>query len=232
MPNYFELRNVPVETFAGYTIPGWLSAELAGIGRETRILDFGCGWGQLITALKQSGFGSAAGADIEPAALAHCRDKGHVVYDLRSPDEFYDGLRGTFDLIVSMHVLEHIPKADVITELRRLRELLTPSGRLVVAVPNAQSFTGPYWAYEDFTHQTLYTTGSISFVLRAAGFREVRFLDVQCTAGIGPIARLCRRVTWRLYDAWYRSMCRLMASWTHIGSPNIYSYEIKVVATA
>ncbi|MGC9101323.1 MAG: hypothetical protein ACP5HC_08750 [Caldisericum sp.] len=40
-------------------------------------------------------------------------------------------------------------------------------------VRNVQSNTGAYWAYEDFSHFTLFTSGSIYYVLKMAGFDEI-----------------------------------------------------------
>jgi hypothetical protein len=99
-----------------------------------------------------------------------------------------------------------------------------------VAVPNGQAFTGAYWEYEDFTHQTLYTSGSIYYVLRAAGFTDIQFVDAHCTAGLGPFKAAVRRLGWSLFNFYHELMCRLLVSPTHSPSPNIFSYEIKVVA--
>ena len=70
-----------------------------------------------------------------------------------------------------------MPKHEIIPLLIKVRSLLTQSGSLLVMVPNAQSNTGSYWAYEDFTHHTLFTAGSLYFVLRQAGFDSVEFVD-------------------------------------------------------
>lgn len=42
-------------------------------------------------------------------------------------------------------------------------------------MPNAQSNTDCYWAYEDFTHYTLFIAGSLLYVLREAGFTNIEF---------------------------------------------------------
>ena len=229
MTSYFELRNVSPEFHAKYTVPTWLLRQLPRVEDNPRILDFGCGLGQLIRALKPLGYPRVEGADIEPAAIASCRQNGYTVHDLRSDVEFYDSNRGQFDLIITQHVLEHIPKSEVVAVIRKLRDMLSPKGALIVTVPNAQAFTGAYWAYEDFTHETLYTSGSIYHVLRAAGFANIRFVDVDCADG-GFLKSIVRRTSWKLYSGYYRLMCKLLASPTHGPSPNIFSFEIKVVA--
>jgi len=230
MKSYFELRNVSPDAYDHYSVPRWLQSEIERLDNTARILDFGCGFGQFIGGLKRLGYSSVEGADVDAAAIAHCHSIGHRVHNLKTDDGFYSRNIGEFDAIVTQHVLEHIAKEAVIEVVEKLRGLLAPGGILLVAVPNAQAFTGSYWAYEDFTHHTLYTSGSAYYVLRSAGFNDIRFLDVDCTAGLSLPKRLLRRTAWLCYRTFYLAMCGLMASRTHISSPDIFSYEIKVAA--
>jgi hypothetical protein len=98
-----------------------------------------------------------------------------------------------------------------------------------VYVPNAQSNTGSYWA-EDFTHHTLFTSGSLYCVLSKAGFAQVEFIDADCTAGMRPRRRWLKRRLLTIHTANYRSWNRVTFSATHPPSPEIFSYEIKAVA--
>jgi len=179
---YFNFRQVTPDHYADYTLQPYL-AELFGNNTELNILDFGCGFGQVLRALRNQGFKHADGLDIEPEALSYCRDQGLSCFDGAEDGEFYENHKGAYDYIILSHVLEHFPKEAMITQLQKIKTLLKAGGGLIVAVPNAQSNTGSYWRYEDFTHHYLFTSGSLYFVLRAAGFDEVRFLDIDCTAG-------------------------------------------------
>ncbi len=51
-------------------------------------------------------------------------------------------------------------------------------------MPNAQSHTGCYWAYEDFTHNTLFTAGSLLYVLKMAGFAHIEIIDKDALVGV------------------------------------------------
>lgn len=230
MEHYFELRGVSQADYENYKVPPWLWDELRSLELNAKILDFGCGFGQLIRELQSLGYCHVEGADIEPASIAHCKANGWTVHDLTKESNFFLLNRETYDLVITSHVLEHISKPDVISTLEDLRKLLSPIGYLVVAVPNAQAFTGPYWAYEDFTHHTVYTSGSLHYILRAAGFRFIRFVDIDCTAGLPPHKAVVRKLIWRLYNEYYKTMCKLLGSPTHPHSPAAYSYEIKAIA--
>jgi hypothetical protein len=110
--------------------------------------------------------------------------------------------------------------------------VLKIGGQLIVMVPNAQSNTGCYWAYEDFTHSTLFTAGSLYYVLCAAGFSQVEFIDIDCTAGMKPFKKLMKKCLLGLYIFHFGFWNKVTASAFHSPSPQIFSYEIKAIARA
>lgn len=59
---------------------------------------------------------------------------------------------------------------------------MNPNSKLIISEPNAQSNTGSYWAYGDFTHSTIFTSGCLYYVLKKADFRTVKFIDITCAA--------------------------------------------------
>jgi glycosyltransferase involved in cell wall biosynthesis/SAM-dependent methyltransferase len=104
--------------------------------RGYRVLDAGCGLGNVTHVLERAGPGLAVtGIDLEPVRLATARAQG-----VRSPLLAADGCRlpfadHTFGAVVCSEVLEHVP--DDAALLRDLRRVLAPGGRLVVTVPHA-----------------------------------------------------------------------------------------------
>jgi len=227
--DYFALRNVEAKSYEGSALPAYLTKVLTD--PDKHILDFGCGFGQMISTLKHNGFSSVEGADINSAAICHLRDRQIIVHDLKSEADFYDMHAGSYDFVIMSHVLEHFPKSEVINQLRQIHKILKSGGTLIVMVPNAQSNTGCYWAYEDFTHHLLFTSGSLYYVLKASGFSSVEFIDIDCTAGtrsiLKRVARICllRLYRWNL-EFWNK----VTGSAYHAPSPKIFSYEIKALA--
>src|SRR3990172_4969425 len=71
------------------------------IQAEDTVLDFGCGAGNLLRALRCA---RKIGVEVNPAALQKCREAGIECHaDLAAvPD-------GIADVIVSNHALEHVP---------------------------------------------------------------------------------------------------------------------------
>jgi SAM-dependent methyltransferase len=214
--------------YRDYRLPPWLERRLPQ-DKEALIVDFGCGYGQVLGALRRSGYRRLVGVDVDRAALDACRAAGLEALDNRAPGAL-EALRGKARLVIASHVIEHFPKAEIIGVLESLRGLLAPGGELLIAVPNAQSHTAAYWAYEDFTHEYLFTSGSLYYVLKAAGFGAVELVDLDCLEGLSPGKRAVRRLLLSLYRANYRFWSRVTASATHAPSPDVFSFEIKALA--
>ena len=225
--SYFAHRRVSAETYSQYLLPVYLESRLPQ-SKDARILDFGCGFGQFVRELRKRDYPNAVGYDIEPTAVEACRAE-----DIPIVDGTRFGLADLpqeYDLILASHVLEHIPKEQVVAMPCNLRRLLKPTGMLLICVPNAQANTGCYWAYEDFTHYTAYTSGSLYYVLSKAGFSKIEFIDVDCTEGMRLVKRTIKRLLLSVYKANYRLWNKVTSSATHSESPNIFSYEVKAIA--
>lgn len=227
--SYFKHRQVSGDAYAHYRLPVYLARRLPP-NQNAQVLDFGCGFGQTVRELRRLGYANAVGFDIEPAAIDFCVANSIPVISQHQLDAKQHA--GQFDLIFCSHVLEHIAKDQVIATLTKLRALLRPQGMLMVCVPNAQSNTGCYWAYEDFTHHTTYTSGSVYYVLSKAGYADIAFIDTDCTEGMGPVRRSIKRLLLAAYRANYRFWNKVTSSATHAPSPQIFSYELKAIARA
>ena len=114
------------------------------VGKFDRFLDFGCGNGGFLLAMDDPagvGFelGEAGALSIGPSQVK----TGHFL-ELVGTEGFE---KGSFDLITSFYVFEHLPDLDKYVEA--LSFLLKPRGHLVIGVPNAASWnarlSGSHW---------------------------------------------------------------------------------------
>lgn len=65
-----------------------------------------------------------------------------------------EDLDGKFDIITSIHVLEHL--IDPVVQLKKLRELLTDDGVLILECPDGRNTTGmSVWHYVIFIFETM-----------------------------------------------------------------------------
>lgn len=231
LKSYFQNRGIDPAYYLSFRLPDWLKDELPE-NKDARILDIGCGFGQMLIRLREQGFTNISGIDIGNESIEYCTGRGLDVEQIESIGAFAETNQGRYDLIIMSHVLEHIPAKEVIPTLASIKSMLVSGGSFIVMVPNAQSATGVYWMYEDFTHHLLFTAGSLLYALRSAGFEKIEFPDPKCLKGLSFVSALKRKLFLRLYEIRVNFWNRATASSFHRFSPRIYSFEVKARAWA
>jgi 2-polyprenyl-3-methyl-5-hydroxy-6-metoxy-1,4-benzoquinol methylase len=156
------------------------------IDRSIPVLDFGCGFGFALRALREEGFVDLRGIEISSEQAEICRRSGFDVTVATDSVEFLRKNKGRFGLILLLDVLEHVPGNAQIELALAIKEALRPEGRLIVTVPNANSPLAARWRYIDFTHCSSFTEHSLFFVLKSAGFGKIRMDN---TKGIGTFPK-------------------------------------------
>ena len=230
LSNYFALRGVTDFSAENYVLPPFFLTSLPA-DKNINICDLGCGFGRLMTGLKNIGYKNVYGIDQETEAIDWCKKEGLSADFISIKDFVLKEVTNRFDLVIMSHVLEHVPKEDIISTLISIKEnILKPGGTIYIIVPNAQSTTGCYWAYEDFTHSTLFTAGSLLYVLKAAGFEEVTLVDPQCLAGLSKPRIYVRKFLLNIYRLKNTFWNKVTASSFHKPSPEVYSFELKMKA--
>jgi SAM-dependent methyltransferase len=105
-------------------------------GRPLRILDIGCATGVHLDNIKIFLPDSEThGVDINKFAIEKARESGHKVYCGRFED--IDFPLGYFDVVYSIHVIEHVESPDFF--VRKCLDLLSPDGILLIETPNTDS---------------------------------------------------------------------------------------------
>jgi SAM-dependent methyltransferase len=110
-----------------------LSIRRAGLinGKETRVLDVGCGSGMLVFALGLAGVNDVTGVDPFMSGGRELSTGGRLrQQDLSEVDGYYD-------LIMFHHSLEHVPDPEA--SLREALKRLTPGGRVLIRMPTPSS---------------------------------------------------------------------------------------------
>lgn len=227
--DYCRFRKIDGHMYDNFVLPAYLGEVLPD--RKSAILDIGCGLGQFMDALGREGFLNVTGVDVSEEAVRHCLNKGLKAERIQGIESFCMSAGRKYDFIIMSHVLEHIEKPLIIPSLKLIRErLLNAEGEVLIMVPNAQSNTGCYWAYEDFTHHTLFTAGSLYFVLKSAGFESIDFLDPDGLEGSRFPFRWLRKILLSAYRTNKMFWNSVTSSSFHKPSPQIYTYELKALA--
>jgi 2-polyprenyl-3-methyl-5-hydroxy-6-metoxy-1,4-benzoquinol methylase len=162
--------------------------------KNAAILEIGPGFGALLEYLhKDCGYPNLRAVDVSPEVVTACNRllPGSTVLT-EDTTAFLEERREAFDLILMLHVLEHVPRDKVVSLLAAVRGALKGGGKLVVEVPNIlHPVTGSYNRYHDFTHTIGFTDQSLGFVLRNSGFQEVTVYG--CKVPRNDAARLLQR---------------------------------------
>ena len=101
-----------------------------------KILEVGCATGSFVERLCSAGF-TAEGIELNPAAVAKARGK-NIPVSLTDLSSLAHGKPESFDVVCSFQVLEHVP--DPAAFIEGCIALLKREGRLVICVPNNESF--------------------------------------------------------------------------------------------
>jgi SAM-dependent methyltransferase len=124
---------------------------LAGLGRDERVLDVGCGIGRMARPLTRhlSAAGSYDGFDVNAAGIAWCRERYRAFPNFRFAHADLRNGRynaggggdaagyrfpyddGRFDLVILTSVLTHLLAAETRRYLAETRRVLAPGGRML-----------------------------------------------------------------------------------------------------
>lgn len=141
------------------------------ISRDARVLDVGCGSGEILRRLKLAGYGRVLGIDpFLPRDV--CTPEG---VELRK-GSIYDQTE-SWDLIMYHHAFEHV--RDPLEQLKCVAKLLDPGGTCLLRIPTVSSFAwqhyGAHWVQLDPPrHFFLHSDRSISIACAYAGLTCVR----------------------------------------------------------
>lgn len=160
-----------------------MAIEMAG--DAGRVMDVGCGAGQVGALLKARDC-YVLGVEPDPQAAALARDVLDEVIVDRAERFHREDLVGTFDTILLLDVLEHVPEPLLI--LTNLRKYLGDGGRFIISVPNAVHWTirkmilrGKFY-YEEYgildrNHLRFFSWGTFVLLLQEADLtlKQVRY---------------------------------------------------------
>jgi SAM-dependent methyltransferase len=159
---------------------------LSAIGelRAGRLVDVGCGRGDLAAALVKRGW-DAVGVEPSASACAAARSRGidarqGTLADVPLEPESYD-------VAILHHSLEHTP--DPSGDLRKLSTALRPGGLVLITVPNFESWQrlrfADAWYHLDLPrHRTHFTAAGLRAALAEGGLAVESMTTSTSTVGL------------------------------------------------
>jgi 2-polyprenyl-3-methyl-5-hydroxy-6-metoxy-1,4-benzoquinol methylase len=226
----YELHEFGLQHYPEYVVPpahtmkhGERSSHsqiLELVGQAAcRILDVGCGPGELGHVLKQRGH-EVFGVDWSPPSFEL---DGFVQADIGQG--LPRSLTGPFDIVLLADVLEHM--SDPLQLLLAAKQRLKPAGRILVSLPNAV-----HWSMRaqlafgrfNYTNKGLLDRGHLRFFTRDSAARMFR------DAGFEIIARRTTPVPWenvlpRALGASIREKAEKTDHFLTRLRPNLFAYQ-------
>ena len=193
----------PTETYAEWKPSGPYvgqrnSRAVLRLGKQflrRTVLDAGCGDGAMIQALREfHPHVWAVGIDLAPAAVRNAVGGSLAQLPFRS---------GSFDCVLMMDVLEHLPVELTNPILREFARVLKAGGTLCVTLPNAEDLNKavvqcPHCgkSFHPVGHTQSFSAGDLRRTLAEAGFRDVQIRSYGLDAyyHFGAAARLISAV--------------------------------------
>lgn len=168
---YADRLDWPVEAFITPLTTTSLDATLrwlAELAPGRRLLDVGCGEGQLVHVAVDQGW-QACGIDLSESAVRICVERFGL--PCKVVDFFSDDLEDGFDVITMSELIEHVPHPSRF--LRRARDLLAPGGIAYLTTPNFNSLgrrvLGGEWGAIGEGHVSYFTPQTLREKATACG---------------------------------------------------------------
>jgi SAM-dependent methyltransferase len=140
---------------------------------QTRVVDLGCGRGELIEMLQQEGV-PAYGVEIDPDFISLLEEKGIEVVAGDAVAHLADLKAGAVDGVVASHLVEHLPATAVSSLVVLAADKLADGGILVIETPNPESLmAGSVNFHRDLTHVRPIHPDTLAFLCESAGFSDV-----------------------------------------------------------
>jgi SAM-dependent methyltransferase len=152
---WFACRTRAIQTIMDRFLP-----KTAGF----RLLDVGCGAGNMIHHLSR--YGQVKGVEIDPRPVKMAHQRGYDVdqFDATQPMPFDDN---SFDAVTALDVIEH--NQDDLAILADSYRVLKPGGHMIITVPALMWL----WSHNDDinAHIRRYSAGELKEKLAQSGFR-------------------------------------------------------------
>lgn len=164
--------------------------------KGARIVDIGCGHGDLVAFFLKEGYSKAAGVDSSPQMVKLAKDKGLLV-EQNEAVAYLRAHAGQLDCVTAMDVLEHMHKDELIEFMDAVRAALKPGGVFLAHTVNADGLSWGRMRYIDLTHETAFTRYSLSQLFTVTGFTKFEFY---ATPPLRSAPRACfKRMIWKIY---------------------------------
>jgi 2-polyprenyl-3-methyl-5-hydroxy-6-metoxy-1,4-benzoquinol methylase len=146
--------------------------------KSAQILDVGCGDGNFVYYLQQSGYAHAGGIDLSAEQIELGQKLGIGGLELASLASYLPGRGEAYDCIIAKDVVEHLTRQEAFEALQLIAAALKPGGSFIMQVPNGQGLFYTSIFYGDYTHEMAYTFQTVRQLFLNTGFSRAECFPV------------------------------------------------------
>jgi 2-polyprenyl-3-methyl-5-hydroxy-6-metoxy-1,4-benzoquinol methylase len=167
--------------------------------RRARIVDLGCGSGELLLAAQRLGYTLIEGVDGSRDQVRIACARGLKMVSTADVFEFLTTKEdGSFDCIVAYDFIEHFDRNELFDLCDLIYRKLSVTGIFVIHTPNAEGLFGGRMRYGDLTHELAFTSSSLAQLGRLIGFSD--FKSYPHRPSIYNLTSALRYVLWLLVE--------------------------------
>lgn len=143
----------------------------------SKILEIGSATGNLLSALKDSGYSELTGIELDKNYSQYSIEElGLNIYQKPLKEISFD--ENSFDAILCFHVLEHF--SGPLAFLKEVKRILRPSGTLIIEVPNVDDYLISLFKLKSYTefyyqpaHNFYFSRSTLTKLINKAGFNKI-----------------------------------------------------------
>jgi SAM-dependent methyltransferase len=152
-------------------------ALIEKVTRPGRVLDVGCGTGEMLAVARARGWEVQGVEPVEASAAYAVNERALDVRAVLLEES--DLPERSYDLVTAFHVLEHM--TDGLAFLRMIARWAKPGGHVVIEVPNWRSvhrraYGGAWPGLRPLEHVAHYSPATVRSAMQRAGLHPVRVL--------------------------------------------------------
>lgn len=148
---------------------------------ENKVLDLGCGEGYGAFYLADKA-GRIIGVDIDKDIVKHAKEKyrkDNLAFEVMDPKRL-DFPDKTFDAVISLHVIEHVPPNKIQEHLQEVKRVLKGKGIYIVATPNRKPRLKPGQESFNLYHLHEYDWQELGGLLKGC-FNKVKMYGIEAS---------------------------------------------------
>lgn len=146
--------------------------------KDSEILVIGCGPGHEVYALNKMGYKNVLGCDISEEQIKIAKFNKLKVIKADAFD-LLKNIDKKFDVIIAFGLIEHFKIEKAFELLEVCHAALNDNGIIILRTPNANNIFALKMIYGDITHKVAFNETSLTQLLIAAKFKELKFQNVK-----------------------------------------------------